>query len=272
MHHTFFDPLMHIKVDPKWYKTEKQASVKDIKSFNESGALKGGVIACMPDDDPETIAGIVKSELPFCRLVISIKNEWLSLSERELVRLFKQFKEIFHCVGIKIHPRLSLIALDDAPVVDRIILTAHKCGLMVYICTILRAPVGLSAKPLHHQIASIADRNTLGDIVFLHGGYTDVFHTGEIIRDYPHAWLDLSFTFMRFRKSSLALDCGYLMETLDRKLMIGTDFPEYTPQELICALEHYVFSRRDLNLTDQKINNVLCANIESLINKYDSYN
>jgi predicted TIM-barrel fold metal-dependent hydrolase len=269
--YSFFDSLMHVKVDPKWYKTEKMASSKLISAFYHSGDIQGAVIACMPDDDPKLIANIINSELPFCKLVISIKNEWLHFSEIELSKLFRKFKIEFHCVGIKIHPRFSMVSLNDESVIDRIISTAHSCGLMVYVCTILRHPFGPNSQQLHYQIARIAERNICGDIVFLHGGYTDVFSTGEIIRDYPHAWLDLSFTFMRFRKSSLALDCGYLMETLDRKVLIGTDFPECTPKELFCALENYVFSRSDLELTDQKINNVLFGNIKSLISKYEAY-
>jgi hypothetical protein len=272
MNHEFFDPLMHFKVDQMWYQTDKHASFQTIKSFHDEGSLKGGVIACMPDDDPEAISRIMAEELPFCYLVISLKKEWLVLDQGELTSLFRSFKIKYRAIGIKIHPRFSQVNLENNRVVDKIVSAAHQCSLMVYICTILRAPVGPNALPPHYLIAQIAERHSEGDIVFLHGGYTDIFHTGEIIRDYPNAWLDLSFTFMRFRKSSLAIDCGYLMETLDRKVMIGTDFPEYTPKQLFGALDDYVFQRSDLELTDDKIRNVLCRNIETLVNKYVSAN
>lgn len=272
MNYDFFDPLMHIKVDQTWYKTDKEASVQTIKSFHDEGSLKGGVIACMPDDDPRAISRIMTEELPFCYLVISVKKEWLTLNKSQLTSLFESFKSMYRAIGIKIHPRFSQVSLENNVVIDKIINTAHECNLLVYICTILRAPVGPNAVAPHYIIAQIAERHNEGDIVFLHGGYTDVFHTGEIIRDYPNAWLDLSFTFMRFKKSSLALDCGYLMETLDRKIMIGTDFPEYTPKQLLGALDDYVFQRPDLELTDDKIKNVLSRNIETLVNKYVSNN
>lgn len=272
MRHNFFDSLMHIKTDLLWYKTQRLADPKAILEFYNHEEIKGAVITCMPDDDPKLIAHIIESELQFCNLIISVKSEWLGFSEIELFNLFDRFKVDFRCIGIKLHPRFSKISLNDVSLVDRFIGVAHKCGLLVYVCTILRSPVGPNAVPIHYQIARIAERNTSGDIVFLHGGYTDLFSTGEVIRDYPHAWLDLSFTFMRFRKSSLALDCGYLLETLDQKIIIGTDFPEYTPQELFDALDYYVFSRRDLQLTDEKISNALCNNIESLVNKYGKKN
>lgn len=272
MRYVLFDSLMHIKTDLVWYKTQKLADSKAILEFNRRGEIKGAVITCMPDDDPKSISYIIKTELQFCKLIISVKSEWLGLSEIELFNLFERFKIEFRCIGIKIHPRFSKISLNDVSVVDRVIATAHKCGLLVYVCTILRAPVGPKSEPIHYQIARIAERNTTGDIVFLHGGYTDLFATGEIIRDFPHAWLDLSFTFMRFRKSSLALDVGFLLETLDQKLIIGTDFPEYTPQELFDALDYYIFRRPDLELTAEKISNALCNNIESLVSKYEKYN
>lgn len=263
-----FDPLMHIKVDKTWYKTKKRADVQTIKSFQERGPLKGGVIACMPDDEPEAISKIISEHLPFCHLVISVKKEWLNLDELQLTALFRSFKEKYRAIGIKIHPRFTEVSLENKEVVDRIIQATHRCNMLVYICTILRAPVGPNSVPPHYLIAQIAERHHAVDIVFLHGGYSDVFNTGEVIRDYPNAWLDLSFTFMRFRKSSLALDCGYLFETLDRKVMIGTDFPEYTPTQLFNALDEYVFERCDLELTDEKIENVLSKNIETLVNKY----
>jgi len=264
----FFDPLMHIKVDKKWYNTDKRADVDKIKSFHDAGELKGAVIACMPDDDPAVISEITARELPFCHLVVSVKKEWISYTEPQLEELFRRLKSQYRAIGIKIHPRFSQVSLEDKNTVDKIIRVAHNCNLLVYICTILRAPVGPNSAPPHYHIAQIAERNQGGDIVFLHGGYTDIFHTGEIIRDYPNAWLDLSFTFMRFRKSALALDCGYLMETLDQKLMIGTDFPEYTPRELFEELDYYVFQRTDLLLSQEKIENVLSRNIETLVKKY----
>ncbi|SDW44347.1 amidohydrolase family protein [Marinobacter mobilis] len=268
----FFDSLMHIKVDQKWYKTEKRADVEIIKSFHSAGELKGGVVACMPDDDPADIAEITNKELPFCYLVISIKKEWLSYSKNKLKEIFNKFKVQYRAIGIKIHPRFSQLSLDNHDTVDRVIGAAHECGLLVYVCTILRAPVGPNPSLPHYYIAKIAERNQKGDIVFLHGGYTDVFHTGEVIRDYPNAWLDLSFTFMRFRKSALALDCGYLIETLDQKVMIGTDFPEYTPRQLFEELDRYVFQRSDLELSQEKIQNLLGRNIEKLVKKYASGN
>lgn len=272
MNYEFFDPLMHIKTDKTWYKTSKRADVDTIKTFHDEGCLKGGVIACMPDDDPAVISELVDKELPFCSLVISVKKEWLDLNELQLTQLFTSFKCKYRAIGIKIHPRFSQISLENNAVVDKVIGAAHGCDMLVYICTILRAPVGPNSVSPAYLVARIAERHHSGDIVFLHGGYCDAFHAGEIIRDYPNAWLDLSFTFMRFRKSSFALDCGYLMETLDRKLMIGTDFPECTPQQLLEALNEYVFQRSDLDLSVEKISNVLSKNIASLVDKYDTAN
>lgn len=270
MGRAFFDPLMHIKVGASFYQTGKNAEASDIRAFYESGEIEGGVVACMPDDDPHIIGKIVETELPFCRMVVSVKPEWVAYSQAELSILFESLKRSWGVVGIKIHPRFSRIMLDDETTVGRIISAAHSSGLMVYVCTIFRAPSGPYATPAHYVIAQIADKHREGDIVFLHGGYTDLFSTGEVIRDYPHAWLDLSFTFMRFRKSSLVMDCGYLFETLDRKLMIGTDYPEHTPRELMKAIDHYILGRDDLDISEEKLDNIFSRNIKKLVNKYGS--
>ena len=75
---------------------------------------------------------------------------------------------------------------------------------------------------------------------------------------------------MRFRKSSVALDVGYLFETLDKKCVIGTDFPECSPSELMESLQKYVFSRQDLELSDEKISSVLYDNMADLVRKYET--
>ena len=48
----------------------------------------------------------------------------------------------------------------------------------------------------------------------------------EAIRDCPNAFLDISFTLQRYRSSSIAADLRYLLNSFDRRVVFGSDFPE----------------------------------------------
>jgi predicted TIM-barrel fold metal-dependent hydrolase len=57
----------------------------------------------------------------------------------------------------------------------------------------------------------------------------------EAIRDCPNAFLDLSFVLPRYRGSSLWSDFSHLLNTFDRRIVFGSDFPEVGIGEaLIC--------------------------------------
>lgn len=270
MKYKFFDSLTHIKVDESWYKTDKKSSFQPLIASYENGEISGAVLTSMPDDKFEEIAEIVEQHLPFVNLVCSIQPHWLDLSFTNLCEKLQNLKQRHGIIGIKIHPRYSGVALEDLKTIEKLLATAKHVGLMLYICTILRSPVGSLSKPPHTIIRSLLDldKKSDTDIVLLHGGYTDLLATSEVVRDYDKAWLDLSFTFMRFRKTSLALDIGYLFETLDKRCLIGTDYPEYTPLELIDNLRYYVFNRPDLDLSKIKISSVLHDNMKNLVKKY----
>ena len=235
MKYKFFDSLTHIKVDETWYRTEKKASVQPLINSYENGELSGAVLTSMPDDSFDQIAKIVEEHLDFVNLVCSMQPHWLDYSFTKLCAYLEKLKRRNGIIGIKIHPRLSGIALEDLEAIEKLVAAARHVGLMLYVCTILRSPVGSITKPPHTIIRNLLDldKHAEIDIVLLHGGYTDILATSEVVRDYDKAWLDLSFTFMRFRKSSLSLDIGYMFETLDKKCLIGTDYPECTPSELL---------------------------------------
>ena len=270
MMYRLFDSLTHIKKDLIWYKTSKKADPRDLKLFFNAQEISGSVIACMPDDDLGFIIETIDEDLPFCKLVVCVSPEWLNLSFSELCKKLQILKNQKSIIGIKIHPRFCGIPLENIDYIKVLIAAAKHVGMLVYICTLLRKPVHPNSDSPNILIKKILDLNPDGDadIVLLHGGYTDILATSEVVRDYEGVWLDLSFTFMRFRKSSLALDIGYLFETLDEKCVIGTDYPECTPMELIDNLKYYVFDRSDLNLNETKIKAVLNDNMKRLVDKY----
>jgi predicted TIM-barrel fold metal-dependent hydrolase len=129
--------------------------------------------------------------------------------------------------GIKLHPRLSGFALDD----DAFVATlagARDRDLVVMLCTYLHAPIPAypSEDPLY-ALARALKRAPGVRIVLLHGGDVDLLRWAQLARHDEHLLLDLSFTMMKYRGSSIDADLRYLFGAFHRRVCIGVDHPEY---------------------------------------------
>ncbi len=113
------------------------------------------------------------------------------------------------------------------------------------------------------MVDAIATTCTETRIVLLHGGGAHLLGMFEMVRMHAHLLLDLSFTLLRYAGSSLDVDMRFLCNTLDQRLTVGSDFPEYTPS---AALERIVELSNGLPLA--KCENVLFRNLENLFHDW----
>jgi predicted TIM-barrel fold metal-dependent hydrolase len=138
--------------------------------------------------------------------------------------------------GIKIHPRISDIALDD----DRIfflIKEANKLNLIVLYCGFL----GVTKK----FIDNIKEES----LIFLHTGYKDLKKTFESLIDKTNILLDLSYTISRYTDNDKYIK--YLFNNFYDRICIGSDHPEVSLSEL---RERFDFFAKDLLIENaQKI-------------------
>jgi predicted TIM-barrel fold metal-dependent hydrolase len=131
--------------------------------------------------------------------------------------------------GIKIHPRISEVSLSrDKERLIKVFAKATELSLPIFLCTYYSAgPEKFPDEDPLFQLASILNYVPETKIILLHGGGVRLMEYAELVKFNPNLLLDLSFTIMKYRGSSLDIDCRYLFENLDRKLCIGTDGPEY---------------------------------------------
>jgi len=259
----FFDSIVHVKEKTDWYNTDKQANRDVLKKYFEDGHIDKAILTGMPGDNYEytlkSARYISQNVVP----VFSVEGKWLDGDIQYL-------KDIFRCYkskgfrGVKIHPRFTGYAITHQHWL-MVAEAAQSVGLFLMICTIHRAPVFPLGMSLHEALYDFCRKFKNLKIMLLHGGYYDLLAMSEVVRDLDNVLLDLSFTFMRFKKSSIALDAGYLFETLDRKISIGTDYPECSPVELFSSVDKYIISRDDIELTPDKLNNIFYNNINEFI-------
>ncbi len=162
---------------------------------------------------------------------------------------------------LKLHPRLhgydpldprclavlETIAAMAAPPLIWIDTLFYRNGL-----TLRKAPV-----PAVHDLVSRFPALTF---ILLHGAGSDLLRLAEAVRDCPNAFIDLSFTLVRYEHSSVGADIAFLLEHFDRRILFGSDFPECRPDAALSA-----FRRLSASTTPHKRDNVLHNNLRRLL-------
>ena len=162
--------------------------------------------------------------------------------------------------GIKIHPREPKIQLRDARLV-KVFETASHLQLPIFLCTY--AHTSLEHYPVKdplYDIAALLKSAPAARVLLVHGGGVDLLRYAELVRFNPNLLLDLSLTFMKYRSSSLDLDIRFLFERFDERICIGTDFPEYSPQDV-----RDQFMKMARGIPKQKLENIAFRNIEQFL-------
>lgn len=129
--------------------------------------------------------------------------------------------------AIKLHPRFSSFSVyDDA--FSTTLREARNRDLAIFLCTYFHDSAAKypDNDPLY-GITRALKRAPDTRIVLLHGGDVDLMRYCQFARHSENVLIDLSFTMMKYRGSSMDLDLKYLVEHFNRRLCIGVDHPEY---------------------------------------------
>lgn len=133
-------------------------------------------------------------------------------------------------VGIKIHPRFSNIRpVQDKEALINCLQLADKQELIVFYCTYQHC--GLANYPTadpFYDLVAVLQKAQDTKVILVHGGDVNVLRYAELVRFNSNLLLDLSLTMMKYRDSSIDADIRFLFQQFDRRICIGTDFPEYT--------------------------------------------
>ncbi|MBS0332307.1 MAG: amidohydrolase family protein [Proteobacteria bacterium] len=140
-------------------------------------------------------------------------------------------------VGVHAHPRLAGVG-PQSPQFRALLRAAGAARLPVFYCAYPYADVGLGlpVDPLPDLAAALREAPE-AKLVLLHGGAAEALRYAEFVRANPRTLLDLSFTMVRYAGSSLDADLAYIFRTLDRRVCIGTDAPEYSHAEVRSRFE-----------------------------------
>jgi predicted TIM-barrel fold metal-dependent hydrolase len=267
---SFFDSLTHVTADGSWLgRTDCDARVErliaelDRCTPGGTGGLPASVSsarACLV-----AIAGVIDNHIVLDtakahsdRFVpIGSLNPALFDNETEIADVVAQLASQGFA-GLKLHPRLNGYDPLHMKVV-RALRAAGEQGLVVFLDTLFRQP-GRATRNAPDMVDALAVAAPHTQIILLHGGGSQVLAVSEVVAAHAKLTLDLSFTIHRFAGSSVDDDLRFLMRTFDRRMVVGSDFPEYEPLTTrdrvldLCA-----------GLEPIKAANVLSANLERLL-------
>lgn len=252
-HIPVFDSLTHITVDGKWFETSHDASFARLKSIFENNIYcKKALLVGLPGNSLTFLQQIAEQN----KYLIPIAPFNME-AEADLDSYFNLIKKMGF-KGIKIHPRILKINLKDKKII-KIIRAADKYNLVILLCTIHRAPSRPIGEPVSEVIYHICTQINNAKIILMHGGYYDLLATSELIRSFPNVLLDLSTTLMRFQHTHLRETIAFLFETFDKRICIGSDFPEYTVKDVVESVHHNILKNKNIN--EAKLLNIFYNNL-----------
>tara|TARA_Y100001968_G_scaffold248206_1_gene232736 strand:+ start:4761 stop:5534 length:774 start_codon:yes stop_codon:yes gene_type:complete len=162
--------------------------------------------------------------------------------------------------GIKIHPRFSKLSLSkDKEFIVKAFNEAEKRNFVVFLCSYLHTEIHQyqEENPLY-SLVSIMKAAPSVNLILMHGGDVRLMEYVELARFNENILIDLSYTILKYKGSSLDLDIQYLFNTFDRRICIGTDYPYFTHEKLRIQFENLV----ELSgISEQKASNIGSQNI-----------
>ena len=256
-----FDTLTHPTIDgnwilPRWSScalfSDLQSQMKD---NNFCGAFTVGMngIGGYMEDEYLSYINAQNDDKFFPVAFFTLNHN----SNKEYERRLKEIKTKGY-VGIKLHPRIGQFALDN-PAMPFIIDKANELGLVVMLCTYFYSnEVSMMINNVERLGDVLLKVDKQSRIILLHGGAVRLLDMMELVRAFPNTLLDLSLTLCKYAGSSLDLDIQFLFQSFDRRVCIGSDYPEIQLSQVRERFNHFA-----ANTTKEKAENIAYKNILS---------
>jgi predicted TIM-barrel fold metal-dependent hydrolase len=143
-------------------------------------------------------------------------------------------------VGVKIHPRFSQLDLRESAQLGGSMEAAAQRGLTIWFCTYQHCALESwpEIDPFQALVRLLKAAPT-ARVILVHGGDIDVMRHMQLVRFNDRLLLDLSMTLCKYPGSSLDLDLAFLFRQFDRRICIGSDWPQHTAAETRDRFEQF---------------------------------
>ena len=258
----YFDTLIHSGNKVFWPKCSNDLNINNvIQLIDNSPNLYGAIVQDSPYfEQYKNIDIFLNSIKEYNGHKIIVPC--LSLPRFISTEIHKDYIENALAKGVrifKVHPRF--IDLNEKDLLDIIEYLINK-ELSIQICTYGYSNTGnqlfLHSNLFWEKLVKIALNARENSIMLMHMGGTDMLRVHNFIR-HTNAFLgDLSMSYLKYRESSIANDIRFLLSNFDRRICIGSDYPEYQPEEIIYQISQ---DKKIFKISQDKLDNLLINNV-----------
>jgi len=216
------DAHIHLTPDGRWFHTSYDARVDTaLEQMDRVGITMASVIPMPGRLQRDFVAELVSNRSDrFCTGFTVT-----ALDETELQEC-RQWLESGAAKFIKVHPRETGIAPLE-PKLGPFLDMAEKKRVPVIFDTYIRGnrlPLNKLTPLCYDELARHRPNLT---IILAHAGGHRVMDALAVAQTHPNVYLELSHVLAYFKGTSLEGDFTFVINRLDRKLIYGSDFPEY---------------------------------------------
>ena len=254
MEYNLIDTLAHPTLTGKWLGRDIDCSFDKLSSDLDKSSFKKAFAIGMHGLDGYNHIEFINKCNEYNNL-IPIAGFDPTISSEKVRNEIKYIKDLGF-KGIKIHPRFSNFDYDTQKL-KNIFNQAHLNDLLVFYCTYAHcsAPNYPEQDPFY-ALASAINFCPNVKLILVHGGDINIMKYAELVRFNKNILLDLSLTLMKYKGSSIDNDLKFLFNNFDKKITIGTDYPEYTYQDVFKRVKKFC-----KGLSQEKIDNICYKNI-----------
>lgn len=256
----FFDSLTHVTPDGRWLGQSRHDARLErlLGELDRCPPARACLVAIADVIDNRTVLDAAR-RYPERFVPIGSINPIACGDERAVAQSVAELAEAGFA-GLKLHPRLN----GYDPLDEKVVAAIRAAGeekLVVFLDTLFRQPERATLNALD-VVDTLAVRCPSSSLVLLHGGGPHVLAMSEVVAAHANLTLDISFTALRYAGSSVDDDLRYLLRTFDRRMIAGSDFPEYVPTQIRERIESL-----SVSLPAEKQENVLFRNLSRLFEK-----
>lgn len=228
-----FDTNIHVTINEKWdhkiNDNKFQKILDNYKKYKLKGFCAVG-IDNLGNYEHHKFCNLLK-KYKFIHLVagFNLKND-IKSEFREITKLGFN--------SIKIHPRsrnLSLTQIDF----EKIVYYANTYNLNILLCTYFNSNTknAYTEDPKYLLAKSLKKLQT--NLILMHGGCERLLEFAEMARFNENIFLDLSLTLMKYEFSSIDNDIKFLFKNFDKKILLGSDWPEINYDKFIKRIKFF---------------------------------
>ncbi len=259
-----FDSLVHATLDGRWPAKAGVDAGPDrlLRDMDAAKVDKACLVAVSGLNENTDVESIARAH-PDRFVPVASVNPARSPSD-DAVRASVREAADRGFAGIKLHPRMH--GYDpESPVCLAALREAGALGLPAFVCTLFRR-AGTPTRNAADTVDALANAAPETTMVLLHGGGTEALGLFELVRMHAHLRLDLSFTLLRYAGSSLDPDIRFLVEHLDQRLVVGSDYPDYAPSRAFAR-----FFELTEGLPRDKVQRVAHDNLQTLFGHWSGF-